>query len=111
MTFDDIAAIALTYPGVERYVGLGTPALKVGRKFLMREREPGILALRCPGIDERDLLLEVDPETFFITDHYRGYPYILAKMERIDPQWFATHFEMIWRQNALKRHILAQENP
>ncbi|GGA57686.1 MmcQ/YjbR family DNA-binding protein [Pelagibacterium lentulum] len=111
MNFDEVRTIALKFPGTTDFVTHGTPSIKVGSKFLMREREPGILALRCLGIDERDLLLQADPDTFFITDHYRGYPYILARMERLDRQWFAHHFEMIWRENALKRHIKAYDMP
>lgn len=111
MNFDEIRSIALKFPGTADHITHGTPSIKVGSKFLLREREPSILVLRCQGIDERDLLLEADPETFFITDHYRGYPYILTRMARLNPQWFARHFETIWRDNALKRHIKAHETP
>ena len=31
----------------------------------------------------RDHLLEADRATFFITDHYRGYPYVLAHLDRL----------------------------
>lgn len=109
MNFEDVRAIALTYEGVVDYVTHGTPSLKVGTHFLLREREPGIIALRCAGIDERDLLLEADPQTFFVTDHYRGYPYTLARLARLDPAQFRVLFETIWRIKALKRHRIAHD--
>ncbi|WP_417584473.1 hypothetical protein [Pelagibacterium sp.] len=43
-------------------------------KFLLRECKPSILALQPPSIDERDVLIEFDPELFFVTDHYRDHP-------------------------------------
>ncbi len=110
MNFDEVRNIALKFPGTADHITHGTPSIKVGTRFLLREREPGILVLRCVGLDERDLLVESDPEAFFITDHYRGYPYALVRMERLDPRWFARHFETIWRDNALKRHIIAYES-
>jgi len=35
------------------------------------------------GNETRDHLLQADPETFFVTDHYRGYPYVLARLDRL----------------------------
>lgn len=85
----------------------GTPSLKVSGKFVLREREPGILALQRPSIDERDMLIEADPDLFFITDHYRDYPYVLVRLARLTPAHFKALFETIWREKALKKHIAA----
>jgi len=35
------------------------------------------------GDATRDHLLQADPDTFFVTDHYRGYPYVLAHLHRL----------------------------
>ena len=35
------------------------------------------------GNETRDHLLQADPETFFVTDHYRGYPIVLARLDRL----------------------------
>lgn len=107
MNFDDIRKIGLTFPGVAEHVTHGTPSLKVGSKFLLRERVPGILAMQRPSIDERDMLIEVDPDLFFITDHYRDYPYVLVRLSKLDPDHFRSLFEPIWRMHALKKHIAA----
>ena len=110
MNYKDVVAIGLAYPGVAEHVTHGTPSLKVGTKFLLREREPGILAMGRPSIDERDFLLEADPDIFFVTDHYRGYPYVLIRLEKITLDHFRTLFETIWRDKALKRHLAAHES-
>ena len=35
------------------------------------------------GDQTRDHLLQADPQTFFITDHYLGYPTVLARLDRL----------------------------
>lgn len=105
MTFEDIAAIATGYPGVTVSTSHGTPSLKVGGTFLMREREPGILALQVTGMEAREFLLEAEPETFFVTPHLDGYPYVLARLERLDRARFSQLFAEIWRKRAPKRVV------
>lgn len=109
MDFDDVFAIASAFPGVVRSITHGTPSIKLGTKFLLREREPGILALQRPSIDERDMLIEADPELFFVTDHYRDYPYVLIRMDRLTPDHFRALFETIWREKATKSQISAYD--
>lgn len=105
MDFNDVFAIASTFPGAVRSTTHGTPSVKLGTKFLLREREPGILALQRPSIDERDMLIEADPDLFFITDHYRDYRYVLIRMDRLTPEHFRAPFETIWREKATKAQI------
>lgn len=107
MTYDDLVAIALTFPGIVESSSYGTPAIKAGTKFLLRLREPGIIALQRPSMDERDMLLEVEPDLIFITDHYRDYPYVLVRLEKLDPDHFRSLFETIWREKATKAQIEA----
>lgn len=110
MTYDELVAIALTFPGVVQSTSYGTPAIKLGTKFLLREREPGIVALQRPSMDERDMLLEAEPDLFFLTDHYRGYPFVLVRLEKIGPDHFRSLFETIWREKATKTQISAHKS-
>jgi hypothetical protein len=55
------------------------------------------------SIDERDMLLEADPKTFFITDHYRNYPSVLAYASAIDAKTLHGMLERRWRKIAPKR--------
>ena len=41
--------------------------------FKVVEEDGETLVLKC-NPNERDLLIETAPQTFFLTDHYRGYP-------------------------------------
>lgn len=83
MTFDAVRRIALTLPAVEEGVSYGTPAFRVKGKFLARLREDGTTLVLKIDMDERDLLIEANPSTFFITDHYRNYPALLVRLPKV----------------------------
>ena len=83
VTFDDVRKIALAIPGVEESTSYGTPAFKWKKKLLIRLKEDGETIVAIVGFDNRDMLMEIDPQTFFITDHYRGYPDVLVRLKRI----------------------------
>src|SRR5688572_679391 len=71
--------ILLALPGVEEGPCYGTAGFRVRKKFLARLRDDDeVLVVKC-GFDERDVRLRADPETFFTTDHYRGYPTVLVR--------------------------------
>eukprot|EP01042_Synura_sphagnicola_P019415 gene19415-24579_t len=53
--------------------------------------------------ETRDFYIQVDPATFFTTDHHRNYPCILARAERVEEDWLRQHLRMAWQRNALKR--------
>lgn len=94
-------------PGVTRGTAYRTPALRVAGKFLLRLREDGeTVALLIP-MDERDLLLEADPEVFFVTDHYRPHPAIVFRLAKIRRGQLADLLERAWRARASKRLIAA----
>src|SRR5258706_343403 len=83
MTFQQVRRLLLSFPGVEEGPCYGTPGFRVRGKFLARLKEDGTtLVVKC-GDEERDFRMEADPSTFFITDHYRGYPTVLVRLARI----------------------------
>ena len=55
-------------------------------------------------IEERDFLIEADPETFFTTDHHRPWPLVLARPERLDPGWARANIERVWRAQVEEAH-------
>lgn len=87
--FDRVRQVGLALPDVEattRYDG--SPVLKVGGCFMAGlathpSAEPESLVVRSE-IEERDWLLEDAPEIYYVTDYYRKYPVVLARLSRID---------------------------
>jgi hypothetical protein len=98
--FARVRRIALALPGVEEGLSYGTPAFRVKGKLLARLKEDGgTLVLRI-DLDEREALMAADPDTFFITDHYRGYLWILVRLSSVDPDDLRRMLEAAWRKQA-----------
>ena len=83
VTWNDVRKIGLTFDNVEESRSYGTPALKQKKKLLIRLKEDGETIVAIVGFDNRDMLMEIDPKTFFTTDHYHGYPSVLVRLARI----------------------------
>jgi hypothetical protein len=85
VTFDAVRKIAMALDGVEETTSYSTPAFKVGGTMIARLRDDiGALVVRM-SIEDRAELIAADPETYFITDHYLEYPYILVNLARVHP--------------------------
>ena len=101
--------LALALPGVEEGLSYGTPGFRVRGKFLARLWEDGTtLVVKC-GDDERDFRMKADPETFFITDHYRGYPTVLVHLGRVTVDDLRDVLEQAWRLHAPRRLVTEYE--
>ncbi|NTX29946.1 MmcQ/YjbR family DNA-binding protein [Burkholderia pyrrocinia] len=86
MTFDEVRQIALAWRGVEEGTSYGTPALKVKGKMLARLREDGdTLVVKGVGPDERAWLIESEPDVYYVTDHYAGWPIVLVRLSVAHP--------------------------
>ena len=102
VTFAAVRQLALALPGVEEGTSYGTPAFKVRGKLLARLREDGETLVLRVGFDLRDLLMNADPETFFVTDHYLGYPYVLVRLPRVARTRLRDVLEDAWKHSAPK---------
>jgi hypothetical protein len=111
-TWEDVVAIGLRFPGVETGTSYGTPALRVRGKGMCRLRtDPDALVMRVLDLADREALLQSRPEVYFTTPHYDGYPYVLVRLEAVDPQELAELVEDAWRIRASKRLIAEYDGP
>jgi len=109
-TWDDVVKIGTRFPGVEASTSYGTPSLKVRDKFMCRQRtNPDALVIRVSDMGEREALLQGQPDAFFSTPHYDGSPYVLVRLEAVDPTELAELVEEAWRIRAPKR-LVAQHD-
>ncbi len=108
-TWEDVVEIGTRLPGVELGTFAGSsPALKVrGRGMCRLRTDPDALVLRVSDMGEREALLQGDPAVFFTTAHYDGYPYVLVRLEAVDPQELGELIEEAWRVFAAKRVVRA----
>lgn len=88
-SFALVASIGRTLPDVEVTTAWGQPALKVrGRMFVCmashKSAEPGTLVVMMDFTD-RDALVEDDPHTYYLKEHYVGYPCVLVRLSRVRP--------------------------
>lgn len=108
MTFEEVREIALALPSVAEGTSYGTPAFRVRGKFLARLREDGETLVVRIDQDERDVLMGADPEVFFTTDHYRGYPSVLVRLPAVTRDVFEEVLEGAWAALAPARLVKAR---
>ena len=85
--FKAVESIGRTLPDVELTTTWGQPTLKVrGKMFVCMashpSAEPNSLVVMM-DFAARDALLEDDPDTYYLKDHYVNYPCVLVRMSRI----------------------------
>jgi hypothetical protein len=98
--------IALSFPATSEGTSHGKSSFLLAGKFFTRLRsEDDSLVLIVGSIDERDMLLESDPEVFHITDHYRNYPAILARRALLEPARLRAMLGRRWRAIAHNRLV------
>jgi hypothetical protein len=91
---------------VEEAPSYGTPGFRVRKKLLARmHQSEDALVLLLRDIDEQEALIEMDPSTFYITDHYRGYAAVLAKLSAVKQGQILDIVEAAWRRVASKAQI------
>jgi len=106
ITEADLKKIALSFPGANESSSYGQPSFKIEKTFFTRLRgEDDSIVLIVDSIDERDMMIEADPKTFFITAHYKDYPSVLARMARIDAATLRGMLERRWRAIAPKKLV------
>jgi hypothetical protein len=97
VTFKEIRAIAQTLPDVEESTSYGTPALKVRGKLIARLHQDGDALVLRSGLVDRQILMQADPHVFFITDHYRAYPWVLVRLSAVRRAALPDLIERAWR--------------
>jgi hypothetical protein len=87
INFRTVESIGRTLPDVEVTTTWGKPTLKVrGKMFVCiashPSAEPHTLVVMM-DFAARDALLEDDPDTYYLKDHYVNYPCILVRLSRV----------------------------
>jgi hypothetical protein len=103
LTAETARRLLLSFPGVEEGPCYGTAGFRVRGKFLARLRDNDtVLVVKCGDV-ERDLRMRADPDTFFTTDHYRGWPTVLVRLGSVSENDLRDVLEVAWLRSAPKR--------
>jgi len=85
VTFKDVRRLVSSLKGVEEGTSYGTPAFKIGGKLIARLKEDGESLVVGTTFEEREEMMAAEPRTYYITDHYLNYPWVLVRLSRVSP--------------------------
>ncbi|HKC52270.1 MAG TPA: MmcQ/YjbR family DNA-binding protein [Myxococcota bacterium] len=92
-----VRTLALALPETSEKPCYGTPGFYVKKKLFARllpDRQT--LAVRV-DLEEREALLTVAPEVFFLTPHYQGWPMVLIRLARVERADLEERLVEAWR--------------
>jgi hypothetical protein len=104
--WDAVRRIAMSLPEAED-ASEGRLAFRIRGKLFAwqsRPRDGSALAVRVDR-DEKHFILDSNPDVYFETPHYRGYPAVLIRLEHIGDEELAARLEDAWAIQAPKRLV------
>ena len=107
VSYETVRQIALTLPGGEEGTSYGTPAFKVAGKLFARQHQDGESLVIRVDFEEREEIMNADPEKFYITDHYLNYPWMLVRLSKVRRDQLSDLLVQSWRRAAPKRLLAA----
>ena len=70
-----------------------------------RVPQPGVIAIRVTGEEEKRELIAADPDKFFTEDHYNGFPAIMVRLAAIGVDELTELLTDAWRIQAPKKLV------
>lgn len=123
-TWDDVARTCLALPETSEGVSRGSRQWKVRDRSFVWERPLGkkdvaelgaaaptgpVVAAYVPDEGAKAALIAEEPERYFTTSHFDGYPAVLCRLDRLDGQGLAELVAEAWACRAPRR--LLAEHP
>jgi hypothetical protein len=110
MKWAQVCELGRELPEVVEDIWYRTPALKVRGKSFCRVREEGdTVVFLTESVEEQEFLIQTQPNVYYITDHYRGWPAVLARLATLTVSECRLRLERAWRVKAPKA-LLAQRD-
>jgi len=108
-TWETVREIAITLPGAVEGKSYGTPAFHVDKKLFVRFHQSGESVVIMIHVNEREALMKIDPETFYITNHYLNYPAMLVRLSTVQPDDLRKLITESWRRSAPAKLVAAYD--
>ena len=76
--------IARAIPGAEDRLWFNKPSVFLHDRFLTKVHDKEeAMTLQVGSMEMRDMMLEAEPELFYITEHYRKFPFVLVRLKAL----------------------------
>ncbi len=95
-------------PAVTEAPCYGTPGFYVNKKLLARLKEDGETLVVYS--EEREVWMKSAPSIFFITEHYRNYPYVLVNLVKVKQKDLFKLLTEAWCARAGKKLLKEWES-
>lgn len=109
VSWETVRDAASSLPEAEESASYGTPAFKVRGKLFVRFHQSGESIVLNMQIEEREALMKLNPDVFFITDHYTCWPYVLVRLSTVKKKDLSKLIEESWRRAAPKKLVEAYD--
>jgi hypothetical protein len=129
-TWDEVRSVALGLPGAVEVNSRGLPQWKVRNRLFVWERplrskdlaELGeaaptgpVLGAHVPDEGAKQALVADEPEVFFTTSHFDGYPAVLARLDLLDRPSLEELVVEAWASRAparlVREHLSGRPHP
>ena len=76
--------VILSIPGTDERLWFNQPSVFIHDRFLAKtHHKEDAVTLQVGSMEMRDMMLEAEPEMFYITDHYRKFPFVLVRLSAL----------------------------
>jgi hypothetical protein len=96
-TENSVRKIAMSLGKTLERPSYGTPGFFVGKKIFARFLEDGDSVVLKIDPNRREILMRADPQTYFITEHYRNYPMMIVRLSKVATADLRELLQDAWR--------------
>ena len=76
--------VMLSIQGTDERLWFNQPSVFIHDRFLAKtHHKENAVTLQVGSMEMRDMMLEAEPELFYITDHYRKFPFVLVRLSAL----------------------------
>ena len=84
LTKSEARKVMLAIPGTDERPWFHQPSVFIHDRFLAKtHHKEDAVTLQVGSMEMRDMMLEAEPKLFYITDHYRKFPFVLVRLSAL----------------------------
>ncbi len=95
-------------PGITVGTSYDAPAIRARDKSIASLKGPNCMVLNC-GHEQKAFLLELAPESYWVTDHFCNWPGLMVRLDTISDRELQGRLIDAWKQRMTKKQVEAYE--